>query len=97
MNNNHNNNYEQRNRNEFTHGGSNGKNAGLLFRSLLNMLSFVATIVGVWGLTTPRGAALLGDKIAIIVTVAGAVVLGICTWNNLVLPMARQNRHKLFA
>lgn len=74
---------------EYTHGGSAGKNMKLLSRALADIAAFAATWVGLWMLCSGKG-----NRIGLPLTLVGAVVLGICLWTNLIVPMARKNRHQ---
>ncbi len=73
--------------NEYTHGGSAGKNMYLLLRALLNIIAFGALFFGL----SPM-AEKLGGNIALIITIAGAVLLGICFWSNLAAPFIHRKK-----
>lgn len=65
--------------NEYTHGGSVGKNFVLLFRSLFNIASFAVLI---WGIT----------MISLPLSTAGAALTAVCLWANLIHPMIVRKR-----
>lgn len=72
--------------NEYTHGGSAGKNIYLLLRALLNVIAFAALFFGL----SPMAADL--GSIATIITIAGAVLLVLCLWINLIAPFIHRKR-----
>ena len=65
--------------NEFTHGGSIGKNLLLLFRSLLNVAAFSLLV---WGVTVG----------SLPVSLVGAALSALCLWINLVQPLLVRKR-----
>ncbi len=71
--------------NEYTHGGSAGKNIVLLLRALLNIVSYAALFFGLCMMET------LGTT-AIVITVAGAILSVICLWVNLVTPFVNRKK-----
>ncbi len=72
--------------NEYTHGGSAGKNIYLLFRALLNIVAFGALFFGL----SPMSAEL--GTLAIVITIAGGVLLVICLWVNLIAPFIHRKK-----
>lgn len=72
--------------NEYTHGGSAGKNIYLLLRALLNVIAFAALFFGL----SPMAADL--GSIATIITIAGAGLLVLCLWINLIAPFIHRKR-----
>jgi hypothetical protein len=72
--------------NEYTHGGSAGKNIYLLLRALLNIVAFAALFFGL----SPMAQKL--DSLATVVTIAGAVLLVICLWINLIAPFIHRKK-----
>lgn len=72
--------------NEYTHGGSAGKNIYLLFRAILNTVAFAAFFFGVYMILTNPGA------LATVVTVAGGGMLVACIWFNLIAPYIHRKK-----
>jgi hypothetical protein len=72
--------------NEYTHGGSAGKNIYLLLRALLNIVAFAALFFGL----SPMAQKL--DSLATVITIAGAVLLVICLWINLIAPFIHRKK-----
>lgn len=72
--------------NEYTHGGSAGKNIYLLLRALLNIVAFAALFFGLSPMASALGA------IATIITIAGAVLLVLCLWINLISPYIHRKK-----
>ncbi len=71
--------------NEYTHGGSAGKNIVLLLRALLNIVSYIALFFGHYMMET------LGTT-AIVITIAATVLFVICLWVNLVTPFVNRKK-----
>ncbi len=71
--------------NEYTHGGSAGKNIYLLLRALLNIVAFGALFFGL-SMTEKLGS------IATVITIAGGVLLVICLWVNLIAPFIHRKK-----
>lgn len=65
--------------NEYTHGGSVGKNLMLLLRSLLNIVAFGLLV---WSIPAGSMPASLG----------GAALSAVCLWVNLIQPMLVRKR-----
>ncbi len=72
--------------NEYTHGGSAGKNIWLLLRAVLNIVAFGALFFGLSPI-----AAKLGTT-ATLIAIAGAVLLVICLWVNLIAPFIHRKK-----
>ncbi len=72
--------------NEYTHGGSAGKNIYLLLRALLNLIAFGALFFGL----SPMAAAL--GAMQTVVTIAGAALLVLCLWLNLIGPFIHRKK-----
>ena len=72
--------------NEYTHGGSAGKNIYLLLRAILNTLAFAAFFVGIYMILTTPGT------LATVVTVAGGLFLIACLWFNLIAPYVHRKK-----
>ena len=72
--------------NEYTHGGSAGKNIYLLLRALLNIVAFAALFFGLSPMASSLGTA------ATIITIAGALLLVLCLWINLIAPFIHRKK-----
>ncbi len=72
--------------NEYTHGGSAGKNIYLLLRAILNLITFGALFFGL----SPMGAGL--GTLSTVITIGGAVLLAICLWINLIAPWIHRKK-----
>ena len=72
--------------NEYTHGGSAGKNIYLLLRAILNIVAFAALFFGL----SPMAAEL--GTFATVLTIAGAVLLVVCLWINLIAPVIHRKK-----
>ncbi len=72
--------------NEYTHGGSAGKNIYLLLRSLLNIVAFAALFFGLSPMAKEMGA------VSTVITIAGAVLLVVCLWINLIAPYIHRKK-----
>ena len=71
--------------NEYTHGGSAGKNIGLLLRALLNLIAFGAFWVGLLGMTTDA-VAVPAPPLALMLTLGGGVLCVLLLFVNLLGP-----------
>ncbi len=76
--------------NEFTHGGSVGKNLALLLRALLNSISFALLWFGMsqWGTAAPLFK--LPSLVAPVCTLSGAALTVLCLVLNLIVPLSRR-------
>ena len=72
--------------NEYTHGGSAGKNIYLLLRALLNIVAFAALFFGLSPMAQSLGS------LATVVTIAGGVLLVLCLWINLIAPFIHRKK-----
>lgn len=77
---------------EFTHGGSIGKNIGLLLRSFLNILFFGALWFGLSQLGAEKVAFGLPEVIPTFCTAAGGIGTLILLFINLFLPFSHRAR-----
>lgn len=75
---------------EFTHGGSIGKNLGLLLRSFLNIVSFCALWFGLSQLGAEKVVFGLPDVIPAFCTAAGGIGTLILLAINLFLPFSHR-------
>ncbi|MCQ2436627.1 MAG: hypothetical protein MJ101_06965 [Clostridia bacterium] len=71
--------------NDYTHGGSAGKNLILLLRSLINIAGFTALWFGISQLNVDK-------DIGTICTVAGGIITCFGLWFNLITPIIRKKR-----
>ncbi len=72
--------------NEYTHGGSAGKNIYLLLRALLNLIAFGALFFGLSPVAAPLGT------VQTVIIIAGAVLLVLCLWLNLIGPFIHRKK-----
>ena len=67
--------------NDFTHGGSVGKNLVLLLRAIVNVIAFFAL------------GYCIANGINIAVTLSSATLLVLCVWFNLVYPWIHRKKY----
>ncbi|MBQ9747423.1 MAG: hypothetical protein IJV98_01425 [Clostridia bacterium] len=72
--------------NEYTHGGSAGKNIYLLLRAILNTVAFAAFFFGIYMILTAPGT------LATVIAAGGAVLLIACLWFNLIAPYIHRKK-----
>ncbi len=72
--------------NEYTHGGSAGKNIYLLLRAILNTVAFAALFFGIYMIKSNPGT------LATVITIAGGVFLVACIWFNLIAPYIHRKK-----
>lgn len=75
---------------QFTHGGSVGKNLGLAFRALLNILSFGALWFGLIQWATDTVLFELPEKVPVMCIAVGGGLTLLLLFVNLFLPMAHR-------
>lgn len=78
--------------NEFTHGGSVGKNLWLLLRALVNVIAFAALWFGLSQLGAEKVMFGLPDFLPLVLTIAGGVLTVFFLYVNLFAPFAHRKK-----
>lgn len=76
--------------NEFTHGGSVGKNLGLLLRAIANVIAFALLFFGISQLGAAAVLFGLPSSLPLICTILGGVLTALFLYLNLFAPFAHR-------